>query len=180
MSRSAALPELHDEAPSHTALTLEALEVDAAFRKYSRHVAATAYRVLRNRADVQDVVQEVFLDAVLGLERLRDEESVRAWLTVVTIRNATLRRRHRAHAAPYGFDEEIISELLFSDGEHERHLELAAVAAVINALPDELRLPWMLHCLEGVGLPGVARMCACSIATVKRRIALARARIARA
>ena len=180
MSRSATLLKHHGGAGSDPSLTLGGFVVDAAFRKYSRHVAATAYRVLRNRADVQDVVQEVFLDAVLGLERLRDEASVRAWLTVVTIRNATLRRRRRAHAVLYGFDEEIVSELLFRDGEHDRHLELAAVAAVINALPDELRLPWTLHCLEGVRLPGVARACACSIATVKRRIALARARIARA
>lgn len=165
---------------SHTALTLDGIEVDAAFRKYARHVAATAYRVLRNRADVQDVVQEVFLDAVLGLERVRDEGAVRAWLTVVTIRNATLRRRHRAHAVLFGFDEEIDGELPFSEGDHDRHLELSAARAAIDALPDELRLPWTLHCLDGVGLPGVARECACSIATVKRRIALARARIARA
>src|SRR5258706_15126881 len=99
-----------EEEAADAALTFDVAEVDAAFRKYSRYVAATAYRVLRNHADVQDVVQEVFLDAVLGLERLRDGKSVRAWLTVVTIRNATLRRRRRAHAVPYGFDEEIVSE----------------------------------------------------------------------
>lgn len=180
MTRSAPSLERPDAAVCHTALTLDGVEVDAAFRKYSRHVAATAYRVLHNHADVQDVVQEVFLDAVLGLERVRDEASVRAWLTVVTIRNATLRRRHRAHAVLFGFDEEIDGELPFSEGEHDRHLELAAARAVIAALPDELRLPWMLHCLDGVGLPGVARECACSVATVKRRIARARARIARA
>jgi len=85
-------------------LTVGSLEVDAAFRKYSRYVAAMAYRVLRNRDDVEDVVQEVFLDAVLGLSRLRDEAAVRAWLTVVTIRNATQRRRIRASSVPYEFD----------------------------------------------------------------------------
>jgi RNA polymerase sigma-70 factor (ECF subfamily) len=168
------------EAESDTISTIEAVEVGAAFRKYSRHVAATAYRVLHNREDVEDVVQEVFLDAVVGLDRLRDEAAVRAWLTVVTIRNATQRRRLRAASVPYAFDDDVASDLLCSDGDHERRLELSAVLAVIDALPDELRLPWMLHCLDGVGMPSVARKCACSVATVKRRIALARARIARA
>jgi RNA polymerase sigma-70 factor, ECF subfamily len=159
-------------------LTVESLEVDAAFRKYSRYVAAMAYRVLRNRDDVEDVVQEVFLDAVLGLSRLRDEAAVRAWLAVVTIRNATQRRRMRATSVPFEFDEEISSERLFSDGGHEHHMRLTAAAALIQALPEQLRLPWVLHCLEGMALPGVARVCGCSVATVKRRIAQARTRIA--
>ncbi|HXK17531.1 MAG TPA: sigma factor, partial [Polyangiaceae bacterium] len=55
------------------ALTIKAVAVATAFRKYSRYVAATAYRMLRNREDVEDVVQDVFLDAVVGLDRLRDE-----------------------------------------------------------------------------------------------------------
>jgi len=156
------------------------IEVDAAFRKYSRYVAATAYRMLRNREDVEDVVQEVFLDAVVGLARLRDEAAVRAWLTVVTIRNATQRRRLRAALVPCAFDEDESIELPFSDGEHERHLRLSAAAAIIQALPEALRLPWVLHCLQGMALPGVAQACGCSVATAKRRIAQARTRLARA
>jgi RNA polymerase sigma-70 factor (ECF subfamily) len=180
VSRSALSQERYDVAARDAGLTLEATEVDAAFRKYARYVAATAYRVLRNRDDADDVVQEVFLDAVRGLTRLRDDSAVRAWLTVVTIRNATQRRRRRATSVARAFDEEIPGELLLSDGDHERQLKLSAVAAVIQALPEELRLPWVLHCLEGAGMPEVARACACSVATAKRRIALARARIARA
>jgi RNA polymerase sigma-70 factor (ECF subfamily) len=161
-------------------LTLDTIEVDAAFRKYARYVASLAYRVLRDRAEVEDVVQEVFLDAVLGLDQLRDDAAVRAWLTVVAIRNATQRRRSRALAVPCAFDDEYVGELLHRDSDYELHLELTAIAAVIESLPEELRLPWTLHCLEGVGMPGVARACACSVATAKRRIALVRARIARA
>ena len=168
------------DASGDAALTVGAIQVDAAFRKYSRYVAAMAYRMLRNREDVEDVVQEVFLDAVRGLARLRDEAAVRAWLSVVTIRNATQRRRIRATSVPYEFDEEISNELLFSEGDHERYLKLSAAAAVIQALPEQLRLPWVLHCLDGMALPGVAQACGCSVATVKRRIAQARTRLARA
>jgi RNA polymerase sigma-70 factor (ECF subfamily) len=174
------LPDRHVVASRDVVLTHDVPEVDAAFRKYARYVAATAYRVLRNRDDVDDVVQEVFLDAVRGLTHLRDDAAVQAWLTVVTIRNATQRWRTRGEAVSCAFDDEIPSELLFSDGDHERQLRLSAVGAVIDALPEELRQPWRLHCLEGIGLPGVARACDCSVATAKRRIALARARIARA
>jgi RNA polymerase sigma-70 factor, ECF subfamily len=168
-------------AVSDAVLTFEAIEVGAAFRKYARHVAATAYRVLHNRSDVEDVVQEVFIDAMFGLEQLRDDAAVRAWLTVVTIRAATQRRRIRATSVPCGFDDDdVVHEILRSDGDHDFRLELSAVAVVIDGLPEALRMPWRLHCLEGLGLPEVARACACSVATAKRRIALARARIARA
>lgn len=167
--------------PADAALTIKTLAVATAFRKYSRYVAATAYRVLRNRDDVDDVVQEVFLDAVVGLDRLRDEAALRAWLTVVTIRNAaTHRRRLRAASVPFEFDEDSSSELPLTDGGHERHLLLATAVAAIQALPEKLRLPWILHCLEGMALPAVAHACGCSVATVKRRVAVARAHIARA
>lgn len=43
----------------------------------------------------------------------------------------------------------------------------------LNALPDALRLAWMLRHVEGESLPEVARACGCSLATAKRRISAA-------
>src|SRR5689334_13005906 len=124
-------------------LTVHSREMDAVFRKYARYVAAIAYRVLHDRHDAEDVVQEVFLDAVRGLDRLRDEAALRAWLGVVTIRNAMQRRRQRSSSLLCAYDDEAVNELATSHADDDQHLKLSAVAAVIESLPHELRLPWM-------------------------------------
>ena len=43
----------------------------------------------------------------------------------------------------------------------------------------KLRVPWILHHIEGESLPEVARLCGVSLATVKRRVAGADERIRR-
>ena len=43
----------------------------------------------------------------------------------------------------------------------------------LEALPAKLRIPWTLHVMEGETLPDVARLCDISLATAKRRIAVA-------
>src|SRR5436190_514218 len=49
----------------------------------------------------------------------------------------------------------------------------------LDRLPPDLRVPWVLARIEQSTLPEVARICEISLATVKRRIADADARIER-
>jgi len=152
----------------------------SAFRLHRHYVAATAYRVLRQRDDVDDVVQEVFLDAIRGLAKLRDRDSVRAWLTVVTLRLARKKLRSRGVHSSFSFENEEYEQLPAAGLDPEQHLRLTWVAAILDSLPSDVQRPWILHCMEGLGLPEVARTCACSVTTAKRRIAFVRARIASA
>jgi RNA polymerase sigma-70 factor (ECF subfamily) len=147
----------------------------SAFRQHRRYVAAIAYRVLRQKDDVDDVVQEVFMDAIHGLPKLRERDSVRAWLSVVALRLA--RRKLRNRGAHVSFEGDEYEQLPANSFDPEQHLRLTGVAAILDSLPSEVTSPWILHCMEGLGLPEVARNCACSVTTAKRRIAFVRARI---
>jgi RNA polymerase sigma-70 factor, ECF subfamily len=168
---------LHDDGELRSAPPAEQTAAGTAFRLYSRHVAATAYRVLRQKDDVDDVVQEVFLDAIRGLDRIRDQQSTRAWLTVVTLRLARKKLRSRG---VFSLESEEYEQVPASGLDPEQHMRLTGVAGILESLPSAVRSPWILHCMEGLGLPEVARACACSVTTAKRRIAFVRARIARA
>ncbi len=130
--------------------------------------------------EVEDVVQEVFLAALLGLARLRDENSTRAWLTVVTIRAAVRRRRNRSVEPTVSLEDDAC-ENLSVDASHPDHcVRLASIESSLNRLPAALRKPWILHCVEGLELVQVAALCGCSVATVRRRIAHVRTHLARA
>jgi RNA polymerase sigma-70 factor (ECF subfamily) len=56
--------------------------------------------------------------------------------------------------------------------------ELALLDRMLARLPTKERMAWMLRYVEGCELPEVARMCGCSLATAKRRIAAAHERVA--
>jgi RNA polymerase sigma-70 factor (ECF subfamily) len=154
------------------------ITADAAFRKYARYVAATAYRVLGKRDEVDDVVQEVFLAALVGLTRLRDEKSIRAWLTVVTIRAAIRRRKHRGNEFALSLEDEACENLSSEAADSDLRLLLASIESELNRLPSDVRRPWILHCIDGLELGQVATLCGCSVATVRRRVAVVRAHLA--
>jgi RNA polymerase sigma-70 factor (ECF subfamily) len=71
--------------------------------------------------------------------------------------------------------ERLASPLLRPDD----RAELALVDQVLRKMPADQRIAWMLRRVEGLQLPEVAHVCACSLATVKRRIAAADAEMAR-
>jgi RNA polymerase sigma-70 factor (ECF subfamily) len=51
------------------------------------------------------------------------------------------------------------------------------VYQLLEALPIEQRLAWSLRYVEGEKLEAVAEQCGCSLATAKRRISAAHARM---
>ena len=66
-------------------------------RRHARAAARLAGRLLGNREDAEDVVQESFTRAFLNLEKFREKASFRTWLLKITLNVATdvLRKRSR-------------------------------------------------------------------------------------
>lgn len=46
-----------------------------------------------------------------------------------------------------------------------------SIYRALDDLSSKLRIPWVLHRIEGEALPDTARICAISLATAKTRIA---------
>jgi RNA polymerase sigma-70 factor (ECF subfamily) len=150
------------------------LDVDAVFRRYARYVAVIARSLLRDEQDTDDVIQEVFLEAVRGLARLREPEAVRGWLATVTVRLARqkLRRRRLLRFVPWS-PKKAYDSLVSDSKDPEQGMFLTQVYAALDDIPVEQRLAWTLRHMDGERLDVVARLCGCSLATAKRRIAAA-------
>src|SRR5579871_3436016 len=58
----------------------EPLSFEAVFAAHGRYVASVVLRVLGRDHEVDDVVQEVFLTAMSGLQTIRNPAAVRGWL----------------------------------------------------------------------------------------------------
>ena len=157
------------------------LTPDAIFRAYSGYVAAVALRLLGRDEDVDDVVQEVFIVSLKGLDQLRDAAAIKGWLATVAVRVARRKLRFRKIWAAVGLDEPGtgVQQFVAPGANAEDRAMLSRVYAVLEELPVDERIAWTLRHVEGEQLEDVARLCGCSLATAKRRIAAAHEKVER-
>jgi RNA polymerase sigma-70 factor, ECF subfamily len=155
---------------------VEGADFEALYAKHARYIAGVVHRLMGDDGELDDIVQETFLDAIEGLARLQDPLATRAWLVTVAVRRTRrvlARRRRRMMFAFWTAD--------FAPRSSDPR-DRAAVDDLYDALsrvPADLRIPWVLHRVEHLSLPETAQACEVSLATVKRRISEAEERLER-
>lgn len=181
-------PALDDAADGggDAALVARAREGDAAaaealFRRHARAVTALVVRLSGAGVEAEDIAQETFAAALDDLPALRDPAAFRPWLQRVAVRQVHRYFRKRRLLRWLGLDrpaeESSLASLAAETVTPEQHAELRRVDAVLRAMPPVERVAWTLRHVEGESLEDAAAACGCSLATVKRRIAAAQARI---
>jgi RNA polymerase sigma-70 factor (ECF subfamily) len=151
-------------------------DLGAVFRRFAPYVARIAGRILGHWEDVDDVVQDVFLDAHRGLSSLRHPEAVRHWLATVTVRKARRRLGRRRVLRLLGLDTPVdVSAVPDESASAEGRAHAAAVYRILDGLRPDARIAWIMHRVEDEPLERVAEVCGCSRATAHRRIVLAQA-----
>lgn len=153
--------------------------LDDIYRRYCRYVAAVILRLDGRAADVDDLVQDVFVEAAAGIERLREPEAIKGWLATIAVRTVRRRLRIRRAWRFLGIGRDA-GEMLLVDprvSPADRAL-LRAVYRLLEEMPVQDRLAFTLHVIEGEKLEAVAKLCDCGLATAKRRVARAQRFIA--
>lgn len=141
--------------------------VDAAFN--------VAYRLVWNRADAQDVVQEAFIKAVRGLDQLRDPDKARSWLLRITYREALMVLRARRDVPTDPVVLRARAGLLAGPEDQVLQRELADVIhAAIDHLPETLRTAFVLRDVEELPMADVAEVLDLGLSATKMRVARAR------
>ena len=154
------------------------LDLERLFRAYSPLVATISLRILGSRDEMQDMVQDVFLELSRWLDRIEDAAAVKSWLTTVTVREARRRLRRRRLKAMLGLGEAPdYRRVADSSASPAVRTLLAEVYRVLDRVDVEDRLAWTLRHVARETLPEVAEHCGCSLATAKRRIARAHSAI---
>jgi len=167
-------PHLRLAAPLPDLLPGGPVEFNDLFARYGRYVARLASRLLGSGdAEVDAVVQDVFLLASRQLSTIVDMIQARGWLATVTTRLVARRLRRRRFrrmfmASPRGQD------VPAPGATPEQRAVLRRLYEVLDSLPTQERVAWSLRYLEGEPLDMVATACSCSLATAKRRVSAAK------
>ena len=139
----------------------------AIYRRYARYVAGVALRLTGDESEVDDVVQETFVDAAEGLASLQEGAALRRWLVTIAARKVARRiarkQRQRWLSSWLGRTEPRVAAPAVEG-------EAFALYQALAEVSPERRVPWSLHVIEGLTLPEVAETCGISLATAKRRI----------
>lgn len=144
------------------------------YEAHARYVAGVLSRLLRADHEIDDLIQETFLTALDSIHSVEKPESLRAFLATIAVRKAlrTLAKRRRRRVL-FGFFA------LFGATHSDPRAQAPAddLRESLQHLPEELRVPWVLARVEDWTLQEVAKACAMSLATTKRRLALADERL---
>jgi len=154
--------------------SLSGRRIDSLFREHSAYVARLAYRLLGREDEVDDVVQDVFIKLFANLAVIREAAAVRGWLATTTIRMVGRRLRLRRIGFLLGIGARVDpADLQARGASAEDHAALMGIHRALAGVPVGPKLAWILRHVEEERIEDVARLCGCSLATAKRRIAAA-------
>jgi RNA polymerase sigma-70 factor (ECF subfamily) len=155
---------------------------DELYHRFRRPVAANLYRVLGDRTDLDDLVQEVFVIAFRGLDGFRGDARLSTWLYRICVNVALGRIRSRTRRPPplggIDLDGAGTSSLVEQPETPERALERAEdrarVYRALEKLPPKKRIVLYLHEIEGRDLKDIAYLVDSNPVTVRTRLFYAR------
>jgi RNA polymerase sigma-70 factor (ECF subfamily) len=156
---------------------------DALYRRHVRYVGGMVTRLFRGSDEAEDIMQETFALALHRLAQLREPARFRSWIAqiAVSLVHRRFRRQRLLHIVSLGIagDAEDLGfgALVTPDATPRACTELVALGRELSRMPPAHQIAWMLRYVEGEALEDIARICGCSLATTKRRIAAANERL---
>ena len=147
------------------------------FRQHRAEVARLVQRMLGHSADLDDLVQEVFLQVHRSIRDFRAESRFSTWLYRVAV-NVVLMHRRAARSRP------VLSELTegltpadareLPDDKLARQRRIAAFYRLLERLSEKKRTVFVLHELEGMAPSEIAAVVGSPVLTVRTRLFYAR------
>lgn len=159
---------------------------EAAIRELIRRLNPRLFRIARgivsSDAEAEEVVQEAYLAAFTGLERFDGRARFSTWITRIAINTALMRTRRTRPEEEYDtVSEENNGNILRFVGGSETpeanfgRTQISNILEVaVAGLTPELRLPFLLHEVEGMKIRDIARDLSLNPITVKTRLFRAR------
>jgi RNA polymerase sigma-70 factor (ECF subfamily) len=141
----------------------------ALFDRYGSHVERLIWSLLGPEAEAEDVLHEIFVRALEGIDSVEDPSRLRSWLTGITVYTAREWIRRRVRRRWLRFVEEV-PELPVSAASEEVTEATRCTFEVLQAMASDERIFFSLRFIEGMELSEVAIACDVSLSTAKRRL----------
>lgn len=146
------------------------------YERFRGRVYNTALRIVGDRDEAADVLQEVFILLFRKIHRFKAQSQFASWVYRITVNVSLdqLRRRKRTPipgASPALLDGAPEPTVLSAPESHTAQRDLEGhVQEALHALSDKLRIVIVLRYLEDLAYADIAEILGCSLGTVKSRL----------
>lgn len=159
---------------------------------YKAKVSRIAYLFLRDRSELDDLTQDIFLAIFKAIPNFREDCSLSTWIYRITINHCLnwrnrLRIRFRKKMIPFDqprYDDQSLTPaemIANSDPNPERALqkqeEITLIQNALAKLPTRYRISVVLRDIEGLSYEEIALIVKQPLGTVKSRINRGRNRL---
>jgi RNA polymerase sigma-70 factor (ECF subfamily) len=145
----------------------------ALYDRFADRVNRLVWRLLGGDQEHDDVVQQVFVNALGSIGRLKNPVALEGWMvgvTVNTVRRELRGRKFRRILSLVPGTSDLPHGALDPDSQ----LLAPRFYKAVSRMRATARIVFVLRFLEGYTLGECAAACRCSLSTVKRRLARAR------
>jgi len=150
---------------------------DELVARYQLRLFRFSFRLLRDRAEAEDAVQETFLRVYRGLSKYRPDGFFSSWIYRITLNECRRRLRSRRSTVPLEFTAaaDNLPDPQATVMQNERHRQLRAA---LNSLPEHYRMVMMLFYFDDLSVDEISHAMGLSVSAVKVRLHRGRERLA--
>jgi len=142
---------------------------------------SAAYRLTRNAADAEDLIQETFLRAFRSFHQFEPGTNLKAWLYRI-LTNTFINSYRKKQREPQTVSDDEVEDWYLYSKMAEEGMEPSAEAAVLESLPDEdvqealsslpeqFRMAVLLADVEGFSYKEIAEIMGVPIGAVMSRL----------
>jgi RNA polymerase sigma-70 factor (ECF subfamily) len=174
------LGEMHEN--THAGLVKDCLAGDRKaqyrlYRLYNKAMYNTCLRMLRNREDAEDVLQNSFIDVFTKLSMFRGDSTIGAWIKRIVVNNC-INFIKKKRLPLTDMEQTKLPEVDEGDDtEDNLQLDVAKINDALYQLPDGYRIVFSLYAIEGYDHNEIAAILETSVSTSKSQYSRARKRL---
>lgn len=141
------------------------------FEKYKRKIYLTAYRLLGNHEDANDITQETLIKIYKELKNFRNESSLYTWIYRITT-NLSLNLLKKKKLRSF-FDFDDVDEWLFKDERQSPELSFREnelsnkIQEALKKLPEKQRTVFTLRYYDELSYEEISKILGTSVGALK-------------
>ena len=158
--------------------------------RYQGRLFRSAYMIVRNRQDSEDIVQETLIQAWRSIHLVREPAAFRGWLLRICTNKATslMRKQQRRATDPYDAESlDTASNTAQASAYNtadpadssEVNAQIKALAEILASVPPNLRIVWVLREIDEMTYEEIGQTLNLTVPTVRGRLARARSLVMR-
>ncbi|MGB5666556.1 MAG: RNA polymerase sigma factor [Maribacter sp.] len=147
------------------------------YNRYYKAMYNTAFRIVKNSAEAEDIMQESFLSAFTKLHSFKGEVTFGSWLKRIVINNSIYHYRKQQKKNEVALDD-IMYKVEDNDGIASDHVfteqKAQEVMETMKRLKDNYRISLTLYLLEGYDYEEISTIMNMSYANCRTTISRAK------